>query len=129
MDKFHGQYCVLTQCPDCPFKSSMFCSFAVLHVGIPPPSVRTIVFTLIDVCGNQPPKNYTLELSLNISVEDLYHEAAKLIDCREDRPWEHLCFVLKREEFIFLQLSDVLERIRYSRISTDAFCAHRCLVV
>ena len=91
----------------------------MLQVGLPPPRVRIVVFTLIEVCGNQPPKKYALELSSNISVEDLYHEAAKLIDCREERPSDHLCFVLNRRKLVFLQPSDPLERIKYDRVSAD----------
>ena len=118
-DKFHGQYLALTACPICKYRLRKFCTFTVLHVGPHPCTERIIDFTRIEVCGNQRPKKYALKLSSNLKVEDLYREAAKLIDCKEDRPSDHLCFVLNSSELVFLQPSDPLERIKYDRVSAD----------
>lgn len=110
-DRFHGQYRILTKCPECGFESRKFDSFTVLHIGLPPPKTRVIVFTFVEVSGEKLPEKYGVELSSNVLVKDLYLEAAQLIGCDKDKPWTELCFVLNRATIIFLQLQDPIARI------------------
>lgn len=113
-DHFHGQYRILTRCPECGFESRKFDSFTVLHLGLPPPRTRIIVFTLVTVSGDQLPQKYAVELQSNLLVRDLYQEAAKLIGIDGEEPWTQLCFVLNRPTLlIFLQLQNPIGRIRW----------------
>ena len=112
-DKFHGQYRILTHCPECGFESRRFDSFTVLHLGLPPPKRSIIIFTLVEVCGDQLPKKYAVELDSNLLVKDLYIKAAELINCEDDEPWKQLCFVLDRQKkMTFLHLTDPVARIK-----------------
>jgi len=67
---------------------------------------------LIEVCGDQVPRKYAIELSSDLLVRDLYIEAAKLLKMDDSEPWNHLCFVLNRSIILFLQLDDPVARIR-----------------
>eukprot|EP00210_Caulerpa_lentillifera_P000263 g256.t1 len=111
-DKFHGQYKILTKCPECEFESRKFDSFTVLHLGLPPPKMRTIIFILVEVCGNDVPRRYAVEISSELLVQDLYKKVSKLLNLDEEKqPWTDLCFVLKRSKLVFLQLQDPIARI------------------
>lgn len=111
-DHFHGQYRILTRCPECHFESRKFDSFTVLHLGLPPPKRRIIVFTLVEVSGEELPKRFGVELDSDLLVKDLYQKVAELLGCDSERPWNQLCFVLHRSQLIFLQLQDPIVRIR-----------------
>lgn len=112
-DKFHGQYKILTKCPNCEFESRKFDSFAVLQLGLPPQRLKTINFTLVHVSGIELPQRYAVEVSSKALIKDLFKQMLKLLDKDEVKSkWSQFCFILKRPKIIFLQLQDHVAKIR-----------------
>lgn len=88
-------------CPSCNQDSRSFEAFSVMHLGIPPPTKRSIELTCIDVRGQKALEKIMIEVSLNGSIKDLYDKVAATVGMSENQPWTAMSLVLNRTPFTF----------------------------
>eukprot|EP00210_Caulerpa_lentillifera_P004095 g3906.t1 len=111
-DKFHGQYKILTKCPDCEFESRKFDSFTVLQLGLPPPETRMVPFTLIEIGSRNLPQRCAVEANSKLLVKEFYKIVSEFLELNITKVSSNqLCFVLKRPKLVFLHDQDPISRI------------------